>query len=124
MKRSLVITKLESVLSTRIKEIYEARLKQPLNSIGYHLFNKTLVIVIEGSVTQVEQFLNENERQQLAQKVRDEIDNLVNSQIKKTIEEIMDVSVIDFLSDTTIDSNYSAAIAIFELKTSPSPDNG
>lgn len=123
MKRALVIKKLESVLSKRINEIYKAHLKQPLNSISYQLFDKTLVIVIEGSVTQVEQILNENERQQLAKQVRNAIDDIVNPQIKNTIEEIMDVNVIDFLSDTTTNSNHSAAIAIFELKTKSSSDN-
>jgi uncharacterized protein YbcI len=131
MKRSLVIKKLESFLSKRIKDIYEARLKQQLNTITYQLFEKTLVIVMDGSVTQVEQFLNENERQELAKQVRDTINNIVSPQIKITIEEVMEVNVIDFLFDTTIDSTHTAAIAkrrqcliaTFELRTKSSLDN-
>ncbi|NJK58582.1 MAG: DUF2294 family protein [Pleurocapsa sp. SU_5_0] len=32
------------------------------------------------------------------------------------IEEVLDVKIIDFLSDTTIKSNLTGAIAIFEPK--------
>jgi uncharacterized protein YbcI len=107
MKRSLVIKKLESFLSKRIKDIYEVQLKQQVSIITYQLFEQTLVIVMDGSITQVEQFLIENERQELAKQVRETIDNIVSPQIRSTIEEVMEVNVIDFLFDTTIDSNSS-----------------
>jgi uncharacterized protein YbcI len=116
-------SQLQSVLSQRIKDIYKARLKQQLNAISYHLFDKTLVIIIEGSVTQVEQLLNTNERQQLAKQMRRAIDNIINPQIKIIIEEVMKVNIIDFMSDTAIDSKRTAAIAIFEFKTKFSLNN-
>jgi uncharacterized protein YbcI len=115
MKRSLIIKKLESVLSQKINDFYRKRLKQQLNDIQYYVFEKTIVIVIEGSVTQVERFLNDNDRQELAKQVRLAIDRIVKSQIKGLIEESLDVNVVDFLCDTSIDTNRTGAIVIFEF---------
>jgi uncharacterized protein YbcI len=108
--------KLESVLSKKIKDIYEARLKHQVTDISYKLFDKTLIILIEGTVTPVEQLLNQSDRRELAKQVRNVIDNIVHTEIKILIEEVINVKIVDFLSDTTINSNRTGAIAIFEFK--------
>jgi uncharacterized protein YbcI len=123
MKRSLVIKKLESVLSQKIQNLYQTRLNHQVTNINYHLFDRTAIVMMEGIITPVEQFLNEVDRQELAERVRDVIDDIIYAEIKKFIEEAIDVTVVDFLTDTTIDSNITGAIAIFEIKPQSSDNN-
>ncbi len=85
MKRSLILKKLESVLSEKIQNLYKERLKQSINKIQYHVFEQTIAIVIEGSVTPLERFLFESDRASLAQQIRLAIDSNIRSQIKHSI---------------------------------------
>lgn len=117
MKRSLIIKQLEGVLSQKIKDLYRAKLKQELENIQYHVFNNTIVMVIEGSTTQVEKFLDDNDRQKLARKVRLAIDGVFKSRIKHLIEESIDLKIVDFLFDTSISTNRTGAIIIFEVNS-------
>ncbi|MGB5633399.1 MAG: Na-translocating system protein MpsC family protein [Waterburya sp.] len=41
--------------------------------------------------------------------------SIIHPQIQDIIEEVLDVKVVDYLSDTTIDNDITGAIAIFEL---------
>jgi uncharacterized protein YbcI len=123
MKRSLAIKKLERVLSKKIKDLYRTRLNQEVTNINYHLFDRTAIVMMEGILTPVEQFLDEADRQELAKQVRDVIDDVIYAEIKKFIEEAIDVTVVDLLSDTTIDGNLTGAIAIFEIKPQSSDNN-
>jgi uncharacterized protein YbcI len=123
MKRSLVLKKLESVLSKKIKDLYQTRLNHQITNIDYHLFDRTAIVMMEGIITPVEQLLNEADRQELAKQVRNVIDDVIYGEIKKFIEEAIDVTVVDFLSDTTIDSDRAGAIAIFEIKPQSSDNN-
>jgi uncharacterized protein YbcI len=115
MKRSLILKKLESVLSEKIKNLYEERLTQPINKIYYHVFEQTIAIVIEGSVTQVERFLIDRDRASLAQQIRLAIDSNLCSQIKNSIEENLNVTVVDLLFDTSINTNRTGVIVVFEV---------
>jgi uncharacterized protein YbcI len=75
-----------------------------------------LVILLEGTVTSLEKLLKDNGYLQLAKQVRKALDNVIHPQIQNIIEEVLDVKIIDFLSDTAINSNLTGAIAIFEFK--------
>ncbi|MBE9167204.1 DUF2294 domain-containing protein [Pleurocapsales cyanobacterium LEGE 06147] len=114
-KISIATEQLEKILSPKIKSIYKKQLEHQLSNISYRLFERTLVVILEGTVTPPEQLLKQSNCQQLAEQVRRAIDRIIQPQIKTTIEEAMNVKVIDFLSDTTIDTNRTAAIAIFEF---------
>ena len=113
--------KLESILSERIQSLYKKQLQHEINGITYHFFENTLIITIEGTLTQPEKLLNENQHQQLAKQVRKVIDKLIQPKIITSIEEVMDVKVVDFLCDTTIDTSRTGAIAILGFKPKNSP---
>ncbi len=116
---------LENLLSERIQNLYYEQLKHEIDEITYHLFDNTLIITIEGALTPPEQFLNANEHKKLAEQVREVIDRLIQPQIESSIEEVMNVEVVDFLCDTTIDTSRTGAIAILGLKPKdPPPNNG
>ena len=117
------ITIIKSLLSQRIKDIYQKQLEHRLDNISYNLLERSLIITIDGTITSPEKLLKDNDRLSLAKQVRAVIDSVIQPQIQDTIEEILDVKVVDFLSDTTLDNDMTGAIAIFELKPKEILDN-
>ncbi|HHP7232293.1 MAG TPA: DUF2294 domain-containing protein [Xenococcaceae cyanobacterium] len=115
-KNAIKIQKIESLLSQKIKDVYHAQLERQLDNISYKLFDHTLIIILEGTITSSEKLLKNHNCLLLAEQVRKTIDSVIQPQIKDIIEEVLDVKVIDFLSDTTIDNDLTGAIAIFEFK--------
>ena len=77
----------------------------------------TLIIMLEGTITLPEKLLKNNDRHCLAEEVRKLIDSIIHPQIQSSIEDILNVRVVDFLSDTTIEQNMTGAIAIFEFES-------
>lgn len=118
MSNKLKFNKIKYLLSEKIKNIYQEQLEHDLDSISYKLFDRTLVVILEGAITSPEKLLKDNDHLFLAKQVRTAIEDVIHPQIKDTIEEVMDVQVTDFMSDTTIDNNITGAIAILEFKSS------
>lgn len=114
---------IKSLLSQRIKDIYQEQLEHKLDHISYNLLERSLIITMEGTITPPEKLLKDNNRLHLAKQVREVIDSIIQPQIQDTIEEILNVKVVDFLSDTTLDNDMTGAIAIFELKPNDVLDN-
>ncbi|MGF1542010.1 MAG: DUF2294 domain-containing protein [Pleurocapsa sp.] len=128
-KTTINIKRIKNILSQNIRDIYKNQLKQQLDNISFHLFDGTLIVIIEGTVTCPEKLLKANDRLVLGKQVREAIDRIIQPQIVAAIEQVMNVRVVDFLSDTTIENNCTGAIAILEFKShSPVPlrqtDNG
>lgn len=115
-RNGLKINEIKSRLSQRIEDIYQQQLDHKIDTISYKLFDNTLVIILEGIITSPEKLLKNNDYLYLAKQVRKAVDDVLHPQIQGIIEEVLDVKVIDFLSDTTIKSNLTGAIAIFEFK--------
>ena len=103
---------LEQILSQRIQCFYRDRLGHQPANVSCQLFNNNVVIVIEDSLTSSEQVLLKNEQRELAQQVRSDLDKVIQAEIKTLIEEILKVSVIDLLSDATLETGRSATIAV------------
>ncbi len=117
MRNKLKFNKIKYLLSEKIKNIYQEQLEHELDRVSYKLFDRTLVVILEGAITSPEKLLKNNDHLFLAKQVRTAIDDVIHPQIKNTIEEVMDVQVTDFMSDTTIDNNITGAIAILEFKS-------
>ena len=116
-KRIINFRKIESILSAKICDIYQDQLNRKPKRVYYRLFDSTLVIILEGTVSSSEKLLNDRERLWLAKQVRNEIDNVVQPQIQDIIEEVLEVEMIDFLSDTIIERDLTGAIAILDRST-------
>ena len=110
------IKQIESLLFRKIKNVYRERLEHKLYNVSYKLFDRTLVIILEGTITSPEKLLKNNDHLDLAKQLREAIDRVIHPQIQDIIEEVLDVKVVDYLSDTTIDNDMTGAIAIFEFK--------
>lgn len=115
-RNHLKINQIKSILSQKIEDIYQQQLEHKIDTISYKLFDNILVIILEGIITTPEKLLKDHDHLHLAKQVRKAVDNIIHPQIQDIIEEVLDVKIIDFLSDTTIKSNLTGAIAIFEPK--------
>ncbi|MDJ0596368.1 MAG: DUF2294 domain-containing protein [Pleurocapsa sp. MO_226.B13] len=115
-RKKIRIKNIESLLSQRIKKVYQNQLEHQLDSISYKLLDRVLIITLQGTITPPEKLLKNNNRSYLAEQVREAIDSVIHPQIQEIIEEVLDVKIVDFLSDTTIENDLTGAIAIFKLE--------
>ncbi len=115
-QKVIKVQEIKKLLSRKIQAVYQDRLEHQLDNISYKLFDHTLIVILEGIITSPEELLKNSDRAHLAQQVREVIDSAIQPRIKDIIEEVLEVKVVDFLSDTTIEQNLTGAIAIFEFK--------
>lgn len=102
------------MLSQRIQSLYRSQLGHQPGKITCQLFDEKLAIVIENSVTQPEQLLAEEGRVELAEQVRADLDSAIRPHLKALIEEILDVEVLDLLSDATLQTGRTGMIVVLE----------
>jgi uncharacterized protein YbcI len=105
---------LERTLSQRIQALYREELGHRTGKVTCQIFGEQLAIVIEDSITQPEQMLAQKGQDALATEVRTGIDDAIQPQLKSLIEEIAGVSVIDLLSDATLESGRTGIIAVLD----------
>lgn len=106
---------LDKIISERIKELYSRELGHQLEQITYQVFDQTLVILLEGVVTQPEQILNQQDQKELLLKVRSVLDQVIQPQIQQLIEEVLEGKVTDLLYDTTLNTGRTGIIAMIEF---------
>ncbi len=107
----------ERNLSQKIQALYRSQLGHQPGKITCQLFDEKLAIIIEDSVTQPEQLLAEEGRIELAEQVRADLDQAIRPQLRMLIEEILEVDVLDLLSDATLATGRTGIIAV--LKAPP-----
>ncbi|MGF1488619.1 MAG: DUF2294 domain-containing protein [Prochloraceae cyanobacterium] len=116
MNNSFTISQdLQNQISQIIKDIYSKELGHQVKEVKVKLRNSNLIIIVEGTVTKPEQLLSQTQNRKLAKQVRKFIDDVIQPQIKNSLEEAIEVKILDYLSDTVIDSNITGAIAILTL---------
>lgn len=103
---------LERSLSQRIQTLYRNQLGHRPGQVTCRLLNEKLIILIEDSITQPEQILAQEGQMHLAKEVRAELDDAMQPQLKALIEEVLKVSVIDLLSDATLETGRTGAIVV------------
>lgn len=105
---------LERTLSQRVQAFYRAQLGHQPSRVQCYIADGKVIIVLEDSITKPEQVLMENGQEQLAEKVRNDLDKALHPQLVALVEEIVGVKVIDILSDATFDTGRSGTIAILQ----------
>lgn len=103
---------LERILSQRIQALYRTELEHQPSRVTCQIFDEKIAIILEDSITQPEQILVNSGEHELAEKVRAELDEAIQPQVKALIEEVLGVSVIDLLSDAKLETGRTATIAI------------
>jgi uncharacterized protein YbcI len=104
---------LERTLSQRIQTLYRNQLGHQPSKVSCQLLDEKVAIVLENSVTRPEQILSESD-QSLAEQVRHDLDHAIHPQLIDLIQEILNVKVLDLLSDTTLATGRSGMIGILD----------
>ncbi|NJS16741.1 MAG: DUF2294 family protein, partial [Nostocaceae cyanobacterium CSU_2_110] len=76
-----------------------------------------LTIIIEDAVTKPEQLLMAAGHQDVVKKARGRIEEILQPQLQKIIEEVTNSQVKDILFATHLDTNYVSIIALFADKS-------
>ena len=103
---------LEREISQKIQAFYRFHLEHQPSKVISQLFDTKLAIIIEDSMTSAEQILVEKGQNELAKKVRLNIHNAIEPELKKLIEKVAGVEVLDMLSDATLETRRTGIIII------------
>ena len=103
---------LERELSQTIQAFYRHSLGHRPSKVTCQLFDAKLAVIIEDSITNAEQILVEKGKNDLAEKVRSNLDIAIQPELKQLIEEITEVEVVDILSDATLDTGRTGMIIV------------
>jgi uncharacterized protein YbcI len=103
---------LERTLSQRIQALYRTQLGHQPSRVQCQIFDGKVVIILEDSITKPEKVLVENGQEELAEKVRDDLDKAMHPQLSELIREVVGIEVIDVLSDATFETGRTGTIAV------------
>lgn len=121
-KNLLTCGQLERNLAQSIQKLYRQELEHMPSKVTCQLFGNQLAIVIENSLTAVEQTLASNaELDDTVEKLTSVLNQAVKIKLKTLIEEILAVKVEDIMFDTTIETKRTGAIVA--LNQAPSVRN-
>ncbi|MFE4107223.1 DUF2294 domain-containing protein [Almyronema epifaneia] len=105
---------LEQSLSRAIESLYISKLGQQPSQITCQFFEAKLAIVLEESLTHLEQLLIGAEQNKTAQRMRATLNRSLQNRISRLLEEMAGVAVIDFLSSTTFATRRTGIIVVFQ----------
>ncbi|MBD1844379.1 DUF2294 domain-containing protein [Cyanobacteria bacterium FACHB-63] len=105
---------LERTLSQRIQAFYRTQLGHQPSRVSCHIADGKVIIVLEDAITKPEKLLLETGQEELAEKVHNDLDKALHPQLTALIEEVVEVKVIDILSDATFDTGRSGTIVVLE----------
>jgi uncharacterized protein YbcI len=103
---------LERQLSQEIQAFYRRHLGHQPSKVVCQLFDAKLAIILEDSITNAEQILLEEGKEDLAVKVRSNLDDAIQPELKQLIKNIIKVEVVDILSDATLNTGRTGIIAV------------
>lgn len=103
---------LERTLSQRLQALYRTQTGHRLEEVVCQIFDQRIAIVLENSITQVEQLLASDGKSDLAEEVRSKLNEAIEPQVKQLIEEVLGVTVVDLLSDAKFETERTGMIAV------------
>ena len=106
---------LERLLSQRLQALYREQLGHQPGKVTCQLFDEKLAVIVEDSITPPEQLLANTGQIELAEQVRSDLDKAIQPHLKGLIEEVLGVSVLDLLSDATLETGRTGIIAVLEV---------
>lgn len=106
---------LERILSQRLQAFYREQLGHQPSKVTCQLFDEKLAVIVENSITPPEQLLANSGQIELAEQVRSDLDKAIQPQLKALIEDVLSVSVLDILSDATLETGRTGIIAVLDI---------
>jgi uncharacterized protein YbcI len=102
----------ERTLAQGIQALYRDQLGHQPSKVTCQLSDQNVVVIIEDSITKPEKLLVKTGNEELAEEVRSDLDDAIAPQLKALIEETLNVTVIELLSDATLQTGRTGIIAI------------
>ncbi len=115
------VGQLERTISQKVQALYKQHLGHQPSKVTCQLFDSKMAIVLENSITQPERLLIEEGKVEIAEKVRSDLNQAIKPQVKALIEDLLNVKVLDLLSDAAIDTARTGIIVV--LSSTPSVRN-
>lgn len=109
---TLAVEQLEQKLAQRVIELFQNYLGHEPQHVSCKLAEKNLTIVVEDSITRLEQFLSQRGRQELAQQVRLGLLKALEPQLSCLVAEVLNVPVVDVIANSTFDTGRTSIVAI------------
>ena len=104
---------IEHILAERIQSLFIDQLGHQPEDIYCRFLDNKLTIVIENAITKPEKLLIAAGYQDIVKKARGSIEEILQPEFKKIIEEISNSQVSNILFATHLDTNYVSIIALF-----------
>lgn len=102
----------ERELSQRIQGLYSNQLGHRPTKVTCQLFDDSLAIVMENSITPAEKLLVNQGQEELAEQVRSGLDDAIEPKLKSLIEEVLEVKVLDLMGDATLNTGRSGIVVV------------
>ncbi|MBD2184288.1 DUF2294 domain-containing protein [Planktothrix sp. FACHB-1355] len=106
---------LEQIFSQRIQQLYHSRVGHQPDRVSCQLFDNKLAIVLENAISRPVQLLAENDRSNLAQQVRLNVDAALKPELVQIVEDVLGVEALDLLTDTSIETGRTGIIAVLAV---------
>lgn len=103
---------LERVVSQNFDSFYRQRVGCSPQKVTCTIFANYLVIVADQAITPVEQAIKETGQIEIVCEIRERINKILKSQLKKLVEELVMVEVVDLICGHNFESGRVMAIAI------------
>jgi uncharacterized protein YbcI len=103
---------LERTLSQQFQRLYREQLGHLTGKVSCRLFDNKLIIVVENSLTQPEQLLLKGGSSQQVEKLHMDLAKIVRPLVVELIEDVLNLEVVDLLSDTTLETGRTGLVII------------
>ncbi|MEL7037338.1 MAG: DUF2294 domain-containing protein [Cyanobacteria bacterium J06592_8] len=103
---------LERTLSQRVQAFYRQELGHQPSKVTCQIFDSKVAIILENSVTPAESLLMREGKNELAEEVRSSLDEATKPQLMELIQQVLQVEVLDLLSDATLETERTGIIAV------------
>lgn len=104
---------IEHMLAERIQSLFIEQLGHQPEDIYCRFLDNKLTIVIENAITKPEKLLIAAGYEDIVRKARASIEQILQPEFKKIIEEASNSKVSNILFATHLDTNYVSIIALF-----------
>lgn len=114
MEESLspTLEQLQQELVQQVIKLYRTHLGYELLQVSCHIVDKTVTILAEDSITQLEQFLGKNEQLELALQVRSNLLKSLEPYLQSLMEQVIGVPVVDVICNSTFETGRTSIVAL------------
>jgi uncharacterized protein YbcI len=109
---SLTLEQLQQEIVQQVVALYRTHLGHELLQISCDIVDKTVTILAKDSITPLERFLEQNQKQDLALQVRSNLLKSLEPYLQSLIEKATNVQVIDVICNSTIETGHTSIVAL------------